>query len=243
MNIHKDSQEKPHIVIFFGAPGSGKGTQTTLASEVFRLSRVEMSKILEKLFREENLEETISINRTEYSIEEQKKKWKEGSLLADDLTFSLVKKRILELAERGESVILDGFPRTVPQGDLALPFLLEIYGKERLTVVYLDIQEEEAVRRNSVRRICELARHPVLLNAETEKLTLCPLDGSKLVRRSLDEPDIIRFRIKKFKEQTLPLVKYFQEHDILVHTVSANQSVSDVFEDVSYILKKNLLLP
>lgn len=242
MDIHKDSQEKPHVVIFFGAPGSGKGTQTTLASEVFRLSRVEMSKILEKLFRGENLKETISINGTEYSIEEQKEKWKEGSLLADDLAFSLVKKRILELAERGESIILDGFPRTVPQGDLALPFFLETYGKERLTVVYLDIQEEEAVRRNSARRICELARHPVLSNAETEKLTLCPLDGSKLVRRSLDEPDIIRFRIKKFQEQTLPLVKYFQEHDMIVHTVSANQSVSDVFEDVSRILKKSLLL-
>ncbi|MDP3982077.1 MAG: nucleoside monophosphate kinase, partial [bacterium] len=238
VNIQKDQQDLPRIVIFFGAPGSGKGTQTTLASEVFRLSRVEMSKILETRFQKALPGDMLRIEGKEYSILEQKKLWQEGSLVADEFVFHLATKRILELSERGESIILDGFPRTVAQGDLFLPFLSKTYSKDRITIIFLDIQEDEAVSRNSKRRICELARHPILSNEETKRLTLCPLDGSSLVRRSLDEPDIIRFRIQKFTDQTLPLVQYFEDHDMIVHTVLANQSVANVFQEVSDILKK-----
>jgi adenylate kinase len=146
--------------------------------------------------------------------------------------------RLKKLQEEGQGILLDGFPRAVEQMEYIMPFALKTFGKENIIVLYLDIEEKDTVFRNTHRRICELLRHPMLYVQETKNLTCCPLDGSKLITRSLDSPEIIKTRIVTFKEETLPLLEYFKKRGILVHTVSGEGSVSAVFERISTIIEK-----
>ena len=100
-------------------------------------------------------------------------------------------------------------------------------------MVLIEISAQETIFRNSHRRICELMRHPVLYNKETIKLTMCPLDGSKLMKRKgLDDPETIKVRLKEYEERTLPLLEYFKNQGVKVKKIKGEQSVADVFRDI-----------
>lgn len=75
-------------------------------------------------------------------------------------------------------------------------------------------------------------RHPILYSKETKNLKLCPLDGSKLIRRKDDEPEVIKIRLKEYKERTFPLVKYFKERKLKVKEINGLGSVAAVFKRV-----------
>ncbi|MBI2577409.1 MAG: nucleoside monophosphate kinase [Candidatus Wildermuthbacteria bacterium] len=237
MNLSK-GETKPYLAIFLGAPGAGKGTQSTLVSEHFRLQRIETSKLLEARFKSAKEDDEIEVSGKRYVIAEQEHRWRTGLLCEDGFVAFIVGEKLQELYAGGKSVVLDGFPRTIGQLEPLLPFILDSFGKDHIAVIYIDIQEEEAVFRNSNRRICDLMRHPILFTPETENLTMCPLDGSKLVKRALDDPKVIKVRFEEFRTQTLPLLNYFADQEIPLHTVKAEQSVVNVFSHVSEILGK-----
>ena len=82
-------------------------------------------------------------------------------------------------------------------------------------------------------------RHPILFNKETENLTICPLDGSKLEKRAgLDDSESIKIRIKEYAERTFPMFEYFQKNNFEVHKINGEQTVADVFEEVLKAIKK-----
>lgn len=224
------------VVIIIGPPGAGKGTQTMLAAEFFKLSRLEMSKLLEERFQNAKPGETISVHGTSFSLEEQQKRWKGGLLVEAPLVSRIFEEKLRELLEQKESIVFDGFPRNVEQMEYIIPLLEKTIERGNILLFYLDISEEESLKRNSQRRICELMRHPVLSDPQTEHLTICPLDGSKLLRRELDDPEVIKVRLQEFRKQTLPLLAYFEEKGVAVHRINGEQSVAAVFEDITNVL-------
>src|SRR3989344_6295080 len=232
------SQGEPYLVVFLGAPGSGKGTQSTLLSERYRVARIETSKVLESWFRHaETGRDTIEVDGERFSVAEEKKKWEGGYLLPDKLVAWFVQEKLKEHVAERESVLLDGFPRTLGQMETLMPFLEASYAKNHVFGIYIDIREEEAVYRNTNRRICELMRHSVLYNEETEHLTRCPFDGSRLLTRALDTTEAIKIRLQEFKNKTLPLLEYFKQRNIIVHSVKAEQSPYEVFQKISALLE------
>lgn len=232
------ASDSPYLIIFLGAPGAGKGTQTILIGEKFKLLRVEMSKLLEQHLAHAKPGETIIAHGTHYLIEDQMKRWQEGFLVEAAVVSKILEQKLKELLEREESIILDGFPRTVEQMEFVMDFVDEEIGKDRILIFYLDVREESSMRRNSRRRICELMRHPVLSHPDTEKLTICPLDGSRLVTRELDDPEVIKVRLQEFRKQTLPLLDYFEQKGVLVHRINGEQSIAEVFGAISEIMSK-----
>jgi adenylate kinase family enzyme len=81
-------------------------------------------------------------------------------------------------------------------------------------------------------------RHSILFNPETEKLSICPLDGSKLVRREgLDEPETIKVRLKEYAERTYPIFDFFAKHGFNIKKVNGEQSVAQVYKDVLEAIK------
>lgn len=230
---------KKQVIILIGPPGAGKGTQAELLADKLSLYYFETSKILEQEFRKaENFsasskERFIKVEGEKFDILNEKKIWEKGILCSPPFVAYLVKEKIKELFESDENLVLAGSPRTLYEGKRIIPFLKKLYGEKNIIVVLIEISAQETIFRNSHRRICELMRHPVLYNKETIKLTMCPLDGSKLMKRKgLDDPETIKVRLKEYEERTLPLLEYFKNQGVKVKKIKGEQSVADVFRDI-----------
>jgi adenylate kinase len=232
------------VIILFGPPGAGKGTQSELLSDKMGLYLFETSKILEREFKKaENLSEDsperfIDFDNQKFDILNEKKIWTEGVLCSPPFVTYLVIEEIKKLHEDGKNLILAGSPRTLYECEKIMPLIEQLYGKENIKTVLLEIKPETTLHRNSNRRICELIRHSILFNKETENLTLCPLDGSKLVRREgLDEPETIKIRLKEYAERTFPIFDYFSKNGFEIKKVNGEQTPADVHKNVLEAVK------
>lgn len=219
--------------MLFGPPGAGKGTQAELLAEKTGYYHFESSKAIETCFRKESPEKIFKIEGKEYKVSDEKKLWESGELNSPAFVVNLMKKRIKELAEEGESIIFSGSPRTVYEAEKEIPLLKELYGIKNIRFVLLEIEPETTIIRNSHRRICELVRHSILFSPETEKLTKCPLDGSNLVRRKfLDDVETIKNRLEVFKKETYPVIEVIKNQGLQLQKVNGEQTIADVHKDV-----------
>jgi len=229
---------KKITVILFGPPGAGKGTQASLLAEKLSLYYLETSKIIEESFNKAKKNDFIKVGKEKYFLSNEKKLWKAGILCSPPFVTQLVNNKINELFKAGESLILAGSPRTLYEGKEVIPLLKKLYNKENIKVVLIKLKGKDSIFRNSHRRICELMRHPILYNKETIRLTRCPLDGSKLMKRKgLDDPKTIKIRLKEYEERTFPLVKLFKQQGLKVKEVSGFGSVAKVFSDILKAIK------
>ena len=226
------------VIILFGPPGAGKGTQAELLADRLGYYHFESSKVIEASFKNEAPEKTFEIEGESYKIADEKKRWEAGLLNSPPFVVFLMVEKIKELAEMGKSIIFSGSPRTIYEAEREILLLKELYGQENIKFILLEITAETTIFRNSNRRICELIRHSILFTKETENLTSCPLDGSKLVRRKgLDDPETIKKRLEIFKEQTFPVLERAEKEGLSVNKVNGEQTVSDVFKDVLEAIK------
>ena len=98
-------------VIFFGPPGSGKGTQAKLVADKYKISHISTGHILrEKL----NDEDDLSLKLRDIMSS--------GNLVVDDILNKIIAQKLLN-NECKSGFILDGFPRTIPQSEFLLSFL------------------------------------------------------------------------------------------------------------------------
>ncbi len=224
--------KKNKLVILTGPPGSGKGAQTLLLSGRKKMIHLEVSKLLEKKFLNISEDQTINIDGKDYSLLEQKKLWSDGYLCEDGFVAFVVREAVEKTKRGTDSILLDGYPRTITQAQLAIPFLFSFYESSDILVVSLEVSEEESIKRNSKRRVCTLMRHSIIDHEETRNLTICPLDGSLLERRVLDKEETIKVRLKVFRETTAPVIDYFEKEGMSVARIDGMGTISDVYKRV-----------
>lgn len=221
------------VIIIFGPPGAGKGTQSELLSEKLGYYHLESSKVLERCFKNESRDKVYTVDGKDYNVGDEIDSWKTGVLTSPPFITGLMMEEFKKLSEDGESFIVSGSPRTLYEAEKEMPMLVELYGKENIHIGMIEISAEVTVFRNTHRKVCELMRHSILFNKETEKLSLCPLDGSTLVKRKdLDTPETIKTRLVQYKERTLPLFEYFSKEGFNIHKVDGEKSVAQVHEQV-----------
>ena len=226
------------VVILFGQPGAGKGTQAEILSGKTGYYHFESSKIIEACFQNESPEKVFEIDGEKFKVADEKIRWESGLLNSPPFVVNLMAEKIRELAEEGKSIIFSGSPRTIYEAEKEAPLLKELYGLENIRFIMLEITPEITIARNSHRRICELVRHSIIFSPETENLTKCPLDGSDLVRRKgLDDVETIKKRLEVFKEQTLPVIEVMEKHGFKLNRVNGEQNVAGVFAEVYKIVK------
>jgi adenylate kinase len=230
----KPSKNKK-VIIILGPPGSGKGTQAELLAEKLDICHLETSEIIEKNFATARKGNFVKIGTKIYFLSKEKKLRQLGKWMSPPLIAFWVKNKIKMLAKEEEGLVMSGSPKTLYEAEQVIPLLKKLYGKSNIKIILIKQKPEVSIWRNSKRRICQLMRHPILYSKETAKLEKCPFDGSKLTRREDSNPEIIKAKLKEFKERSLPTINYFKKQGLKVKEVRGEPPVADVFKE---ILKK-----
>ena len=122
-------------LVLFGAPGSGKGTQSAKLIEEYGLHHISTGEVLR-----DHIKRGTDLGKVAQEYISQ------GQLIPDDLMISIIDD-VLEKEAKGKAgVIFDGFPRTIPQAE-ALKDLLKKRGTDLHAVVGLEVPEDELVER------------------------------------------------------------------------------------------------
>lgn len=230
---------KRQVIILFGPPGSGKGTQANLLSEKLNLYYLETSKILENGFSRAKKNDFIKIGKGKYYFKkEQKENWEKGKLCSPPFVLFLVQKRVKEVFEAGKNLILAGSPRTLYEAERFTPFLKKLYGAKNIKVINIKVSARSSIYRNTRRRICQLMRHPIVWSLETAKLKKCPLDGSKLIKRGeLDKPEVIKIRLEEDKKLTFPILNFMKRQGLKIKEINGEGTVEAVFRKILKVIK------
>jgi adenylate kinase len=211
-------------LILLGPPGSGKGTQGERLQEDFRLPYYATGDILRAAVKEG------------MEIGKQAKEYMErGDLVPDQVIIGVIAER-LQQEEAADGFILDGFPRTVPQAE-ALDEKMKQLRREMTAAILIDVSEDEVVRRLGGRRTCEQnPSHIYHVEFDPPKEEgVCDIDGSKLIVREDDKPDVIKNRLAQYREKTEPLIGYYEDRGILNH-VDGTHTPDEVEELIHGIL-------
>jgi adenylate kinase len=190
-------------LVLLGPPGSGKGTQGERLQEELRLPYYATGDILRAAVRE-----GAELGRA------AKEYMNRGDLVPDEVIVAMIGERI-DSPEAADGFILDGFPRTAPQAE-ALAEKLTALGRELTAVLLIDVSDEEVVRRLGGRRTCVENGHVFHVELNPPKQEgICDIDGSELVVRDDDKPDVIRHRLEQYQAKTAPLVEHYDGQSLL----------------------------
>jgi adenylate kinase len=206
-------------LVLLGPPGSGKGTQGERLNEDLRLPYYATGDILRGAVRDET-----ELGRT------AKEYMDRGDLVPDEVIVGVIAERI-DSSEARDGFILDGFPRTTPQAE-ALDAKLGELGRKVTAVILIDVSDDEVVRRLGGRRTCEANGHVFHVEFEPPKQEgVCDIDGSKLIVRDDDKPEVIRKRLDTYHEKTEPLVSYYDSRSVL-RRIAGEAPPEEVAEEI-----------
>jgi adenylate kinase len=188
-------------LILLGPPGAGKGTQAERLQEDFPLAYVATGDILRQAVADET-----DLGR------EAKAYMDRGELVPDDVIIGVILERLAGHGEDG--FLLDGFPRTVAQAE-ALDTALAERDKQLSAVLLIDVPPDDIVRRLSGRRVCEKGHVYHVEHNPPEEDGVCDVDGTPLSQRDDDREETIRKRLDVYRDQTSPLIDYYDDRDLL----------------------------
>jgi adenylate kinase len=182
-------------VVLLGPPGAGKGTQAQIIASNLGVPAISTGDI----FR-------ANVSGQTEPGQKAKAYMDAGDLVPDEITVAMVRDRLGE-ADAMSGFLLDGFPRTIEQGERLNDSLAEL-GHALDRVLELVVDEEELVRRLSGRRML--------------------VDG-EMVQRDDDKPETVRHRLEVHREQTAPLSGWYDEQGLLTR-IDAMGSIEEVTE-------------
>jgi adenylate kinase len=210
-------------LILFGPPGAGKGTQAARLQEDFRLPYVATGDILRAAVKD----------GTELGMK-AKGFMDAGELVPDELVIDLIVDRI-GADDARDGFILDGFPRTRPQAD-ALGKAFDELGRRITAVLLIDVPDEDLVRRISGRRVSVKTGRPYHVETDPPKHEgRCDVDGSRLVQRDDDKPEVVEKRLEVYHSDTEPLVSYYDDLGLL-RRIDGTRSPTEVHDHVRAVL-------
>lgn len=152
--------------------------------------------------------------------------------LVDDWFITILLKAYMYILSKEQNMLLDWFPRNIWQLYLFIDEMKRL--KRDYIVIYLELDEQESISRLTWRRVCRKCSkvYNVMLDWDIERCTDC---SSKLFQREDDTVEVIANRLKVFKNETIPVINYFEKEKIL-YKIDANQSPDKIFEDINIII-------
>jgi adenylate kinase len=203
-------------LILLGPPGAGKGTQAERLQEDFPLAYVATGDILRQAVKDGT------------DLGKQAKEYMDrGDLVPDEVIIGVILDR-LDDSDTGDGFLLDGFPRTDKQAE-ALDEALKKVDRRLTAALLIDVPEDDIVRRLSGRRVCPNGHTYHVEHHPPKKDGVCDVDGKPLSQRDDDREETVRNRLQVYRDQTEPLVEYYDDHDIL-HRFDGTRSPTEVHD-------------
>jgi len=216
-------------IIFVGAPGAGKGTQASTVAQKLNLVHISSG----DLFRQALAQGTELGKQVKAYMEK-------GVLVPDRITIQMVMER-LSAPDAEKGIILDGFPRNLPQAE-ALESALAQQGKAIDKVVYIEVAEAELLSRLSNRWLCRRCQAVYnIVNSPPSIEGKCDKCGGELYQRPDDEPETVKKRLDVYFAETAPLIAYYRRQGKLVE-VAGEGGVAEVTRRIVSALREEKLV-
>jgi len=210
------------ILLLFGPPGCGKGTQAVFLAERFHIPAISTG----EMFRAETKAGT-ELGKTASAI------MAAGGLITDEITNAIVAGRIAK-PDCANGFLLDGYPRTVPQAQY-FGGLLKTRGLPEPVVIHIDVNEDLLVARLTSRRQCPACgRIYNLLSQPPRVAGRCDVDGAELITRADDQEATIRQRLKAYHELTGPILQWYGP--AVVRKVDGGRAPDLVAKDIERVV-------
>ena len=207
--------------VLLGAPGAGKGTHCKRVAERYGIVHLSSGDIL----RRERAEGSELGKKAQSYMDA-------GTLVPDELIVEMMS-RAVQKASAG--YVLDGFPRTVNQGQV-LDKSLAAQGSGIDMVINLEVDDKVVVERITGRRSCPKCGAVYhVKNMPPKKDGVCDKDGTPLVQRPDDTEEVVRNRLETYYRQTKPVVDYYKARQT-VHDIDANGDADVVAEVIFRML-------
>ena len=207
-------------IVILGPQGSGKDTQTEMLAEKFSLERVNMGNFLREVAKM-----PTPLGREIYHYQNDL-----GAMVPSRILKEVLGMKVMSYP-REQSIIFEGVPRTMDQAEYFDEVVLES-GRHIDSVIYINISEAETIRRISKRWMCSKCKKIIIkgvdIRDEKEK---CPDCAGEVIQRIDDTPEVIRKRLKVFRDETIPVLEYYREQGKLIE-VNGEQSIEKVFADI-----------
>ncbi len=193
-------------LILLGLPGAGKGTQAKILAKEKGLLHISTG----DMFREAAAEGTeLGLKAQEFMTQ--------GALVPDEVTIGMLLERI-EKPDAQVGLMLDGFPRTIPQAE-ALDRALEAQGSQIDAVLYIKVPESELMERLTGRWSCSNCGAIYHTQSKPPQAAeTCDECGGTLSQRADDQPDTVKARLDTNRAWTEQLADFYGKqaklHDI-----------------------------
>lgn len=191
------------IVLLFGAPGVGKGTQALKISKNTGLVHISTGDLLREAVREDN-----GLGKKARTFMER------GELVPDNLVVDIILEK-MKFSDGERGFLLDGFPRNISQA-VTLMEILKSRNEKIDLALDIEVDHHDLINRLTSRRVCkECGRIFNLQTKPSIKEGICDFCGGKLYQRTDDTEETVKTRLKVYDNETRPLIDYFDKMGIL----------------------------
>lgn len=201
-----------------GSQGSGKGTQADALLERYDFTRFDLGENLRAIE-----EEDTDLGRQIASYVDH------GHLVPADLIAELTKEKLAE-TDSAKDVLFDGLLRQVSEIE-AQKETFAALELQQPVIIFLDLDEEAAIERLSVRRICSVCRSRYRISPDAQGEQTCQRCGGNLVQRQDDRPEAIKRRLEQYHDATLPVLEYFRKNGKVIE-IDASPAIEIVTTDL-----------
>jgi len=212
-------------LLFFGAPGVGKGTQAKLVSKQLKIAHISTGDMLRQAMKD-----GTDLGKKAAEI------MAGGKLVPDDLMLGLIQSRISE-SDCNNGFILDGFPRTLVQAE-ELDKLISELELGHLTCIEIVVPDKDVIERLVNRRLCEACGtdYNLVSNPPPDNMVCVKCDG-KIIQRKDDNYETISSRLSVYHEQTAPLRDFYQNQGNYF-SIDGSKSIDMVQTEIFSVLDK-----
>lgn len=217
------------VLLLFGPPGCGKGTQSRLITNWLKIPAISTGELLRA-----EIGTGSALGQAAQAI------MAGGGLVSDDLVNRMVAER-MDAPDCVNGVLLDGYPRTVEQAQF-LDGVLTSRGLPPAVILHLDVPNEALIGRMSSRRQCpKCFRVYNLLHQPPKSAGVCDDDGEPLATRKDDREEVVRARLDMYDRVTRPVLAHYQNRNY--HPIRGDRSPTYIFEEIEDILERLKLKP